>query len=46
MTRARGKSTRYAPSVAAMAPEAPIVGIVDVGSMATWASAATTPPVR
>ena len=35
MTRARGKSTRYAPSVAAIAPDAPIVGTVDVGSMAT-----------
>ena len=44
--RARGNSTRYAPSVAAMAPEAPIVGIVDSGSMATWVSPATAPPTR
>ena len=36
--RAPGNSTRYAPSAAAIAPDAPIVGTVEVGSIATWAS--------
>ena len=31
--RARGNSTRYAPRVAAMAPDAPIIGMVEVGSV-------------
>ena len=44
--RARGYSTRYAPRVAAMAPDAPIIGTVESGSVHTWARAATTPPAR
>ena len=29
-----------------MAPEAPIVGTVEVGSMATWVNPASAPPSR
>ena len=44
--RALGYRTRYAPSVAAMAPDAPIIGTVESGSVTTCVSAATTPPAR
>ena len=46
MIRAPGNSTKYAPSVAAIAPDAPIKGTVDDGSTATWVSPAITPPTR
>ena len=36
----------YAPSVAAIAPDAPMSGTSDVGSIQTWVSAAATPPTR
>ena len=45
-TRARGYSSRYAPSTPDTAPLAPIIGISESGALATWASAAPTPHRR
>ena len=36
----------YAPSVAAIAPDAPIIGSVEVGSMSVCAATAAMPPAR
>ena len=35
-----------APRTAAMAPDAPIIGTVEAGSIATWVRPATAPPPR
>ena len=45
-TRFRGNRTMYAPSTPAMAPEAPRLGIGDVGSTRIWARLATIPATR
>jgi len=43
MTRARGKRKKYAPSTPAMAPDAPTVGIVEVGFVKQWVTPAAMP---
>ena len=40
---ALGYKTKYPPSIPAIAPDAPIIGIVDVGSIIAWVKAATIP---
>ena len=40
---ALGYKTKYPPSTPAIAPDAPIIGIVDVGSIMAWEKAATIP---
>ena len=43
---ALGYKTKYPPSTPAIAPEAPIIGTVDVGSIKAWEKAATIPVTR
>ena len=45
-TRARGNRIAYAPRTAAIDPDAPTSGTSELGSIATWASAAMIPPAR
>ena len=42
--RTLGNHERYAPITAAMAPDAPITGMVLLGSTKTWANVAKMPP--
>ena len=45
-TRARGKSTRYAPITPDIAPEAPTSGVSSPGLESTKAAVAATPDAR
>ena len=43
---ALGYKTKYPPSTPAIAPDAPIIGIVDVGSIMAWEKAAKIPVTK
>ena len=43
---ALGYKTKYPPRTPAIAPEAPIIGIVEVGSIMAWENAATIPVTK